>query len=52
MSLWTYDAGAWRSEPDSFVDGDTFSLPGLTSDMTVDDVYDDILDARGMSLLR
>lgn len=44
--------GAWQSEPDVYGDGDSFELPGLTRAIAVDEVYDDILDAAGCSLLR
>jgi Uma2 family endonuclease len=44
--------GAWGDEPEIYRDGDHFELPRLTRAITVDEVYDDILDAAGHSLLR
>ena len=44
--------GGWRDEPDVYRDGESFELPGLTRAITVDEVYDDILDTAGRSLLR
>jgi len=46
------ERGTWRDEPDVYRDGDSFELPGLTRAIAVDQVYDDILDATGRSLLR
>jgi len=46
------DGGTWRVEPDVYRSGDRFELPGLTNAITVDEVYDEILDAAGRSLLR
>ena len=46
------ERGAWRDEPDVYRDGDRFELPQLTRAIAVDEVYDDILDANGRSLLR
>lgn len=45
------DRGDWHDQPDYYLDG-AFELPGLTAPLTVDAVYDDILDAAGRSLLR
>jgi len=42
----------WRDEPDVYRDGDSFELPTLTRAIAVDQVYDDILDESGRSLLR
>jgi Uma2 family endonuclease len=44
--------GAWREEPDVYRDGSSFELPRLTRAIAVDEVYDDILDAAGHSMLR
>lgn len=46
------ERGAWRDEPDVYLDGERFEVPGLTQDITVDEIYDDVLDAAGHSLLR
>ncbi len=46
------ERGAWRDEPDIYRDGDSFELPTLTRAITLDEVYSDILDASGRSLLR
>jgi Uma2 family endonuclease len=46
------EQGAWRDRPDVYHDGASFELPGLTRPLSVDEVYDDILDAAGRSLLR
>jgi Uma2 family endonuclease len=46
------ERGGWRDEPDVYRDGESFELPGLTRAIAVDEVYDDILDATGRSLLR
>jgi len=43
---------AWRGQPDVYRDGESFELPGLTRAIAVDEIYDDILDATGRSLLR
>ena len=44
--------GQWRAEPDVYRDGESFDLPILTSAIAIDEVYDDILDREGRSLLR
>jgi Uma2 family endonuclease len=44
--------GEWRDEPDAYRDGESFELPRLLSAIKVDEVYDDILDGAGRSLLR
>ena len=44
--------GTWASNPDVHGNGDSFELPGLTRAVTVDELYDDILDGGGASLLR
>ena len=46
------ERGAWRDQPDVYRDGERFELPRLTRAITVDEVYDGILDAAGSSLLR
>jgi hypothetical protein len=46
------ERGEWRDEPDVYRDGESFELPKLTRAISVDEVYDDILDAAGRSLLR
>jgi Uma2 family endonuclease len=44
--------GEWLEEPEVYRLGDRFVLPGLTAPISVDEIYDDILDASGRSLLR
>ena len=44
--------GAWGSHAEIYGNGDQFALPGLTHEVTVDNVYDDILGVDGASLLR
>jgi Uma2 family endonuclease len=46
------ERGEWRVEPDVYRGGDSFDLPSLTRSIAVDEVYDDILDGAGHSLLR
>lgn len=46
------ERGHWRDEPVVFRDGDSFELPTLTRSIAIDEVYDDILDPAGRSLLR
>ncbi len=46
------ERGAWNDQPDTYSDGDHFELPGLTAPLSADEIYDDILDATGHSLLR
>ena len=46
------ERGAWRDEPDVYRDGDSFELPMLTRAISIGEVYNDILDAAGRSLLR
>ncbi len=46
------ERGEWRDEPDVYRDGESFELPRLTRAISVDEVYDDILDGSGLSLLR
>jgi len=42
--------GEWRAA--TYRDGDSFELPTLSAAIPVADIYDDILDAAGRSLLR
>jgi Uma2 family endonuclease len=46
------ERGEWRDEPDVYRSGDSFELPRLTRAIAVDEIYDDILDPAGSSLLR
>jgi len=46
------ERGAWREQPDVYRDGETFELPSLTRPIAVDEIYGDILDSNGRSLLR
>ena len=46
------ERGEWCAEPDVYRDGASFELPRLLSAITVDEVYDDILDTAGRSMLR
>jgi Uma2 family endonuclease len=46
------ERGAWRDEPDVYREGDRFELPKLSRAIAVDEVYSDILDTAGRSLLR
>ncbi len=46
------ERGQWGSDPDRYASGDAFALPALEKPIGVDDVYRDILDAEGRSLLR
>jgi Uma2 family endonuclease len=46
------ERGEWRDVPDVYRDGESFELPGLTRAIAIDEVYDDILDDAGRSLLR
>ncbi len=46
------ERGEWRDQPDVYRDGESFELPRLTRAIAVDEVYHDILDAAGRSLLR
>ncbi len=45
------ERGEWHGEPDVYRDGESFALPKLTRTIAVDEVYDDILDGTGRSLL-
>ncbi|MEZ4220762.1 MAG: Uma2 family endonuclease [Polyangiaceae bacterium] len=42
----------WRASPETFAEGQRLALPGLSADLGVDDLYENILDAEGRSLLR
>ena len=42
----------WSADPERYVHGDQVSLPGLTGAVELADIYDDILDQQGQSLLR
>jgi Uma2 family endonuclease len=46
------DRGEWHLGSEGYTSGDAFALPGLTSSVPVEAVYEDILDADGRSLLR
>jgi Uma2 family endonuclease len=46
------ERGEWGDAPDVYRDGERFELPRLTRTIAVDEVYDDILDGAGRSLLR
>jgi Uma2 family endonuclease len=46
------ERGNWRAEPDIYLGDQSFSLPRLKAPMSVADVYDNILDVDGRSLLR
>jgi Uma2 family endonuclease len=46
------ERGDWRDEPEIYRDGEHFELPRLTRAISVDEVYDGILDRAGRSLLR
>ena len=46
------ERGEWHDKPDIYCDGESFELPRLTRAIAVDEIYDDILDAAGRSLLR
>lgn len=46
------DAGEWSLAPDEYRDGGSFTLPGLSGEIAVAEIYDGVLDAAGRSLLR
>ena len=46
------ERGDWREAPDTYRDGDTFELPMLTRGIAVEEIYDDILDHAGTSMMR
>jgi Uma2 family endonuclease len=43
--------GEWPAEPEVYRGGASFELPRLTRAIAVDEIYDDVLDAAGRSLL-
>jgi Uma2 family endonuclease len=43
--------GEWPAEPELYRGGESFELPRLTRAIAVDEIYDDVLDAAGRSLL-
>jgi Uma2 family endonuclease len=45
------DRGDWSRHPDVALDGQSFLLPRLTGPITVADVYREILDSDGRSLI-
>lgn len=44
--------GDWPPLPETCLDGDSFSVPALHAPIAVEEVYDNILDRDGHSLLR
>lgn len=46
------ERGDWRDEPDVYRSGESFELPRMTREMSVDEIYNGILDPAGVSLLR
>jgi Uma2 family endonuclease len=46
------ERGAWGEQPGVYRDGETVALPRLTSAISVDEIYEGILDGSGRSLLR
>jgi Uma2 family endonuclease len=44
--------GGWSPEAELYSGGETFPLPALEAPIAVDEVYENILDAEGRSLLR
>ena len=46
------ERGEWRDEPRVYGEGESFDLPTLARTIAVDELYDDILDTAGRSLLR
>jgi Uma2 family endonuclease len=46
------DQGTWRADAETCLDGDIFSLPALNAPISNDEVYENILDRDGRSLLR
>jgi Uma2 family endonuclease len=45
------ERGGWRDEADVYRGGESFELPRLARAISVDEIYDGILDAAGRSLL-
>lgn len=46
------DRGQWAPEPETYQSGQSFTLPALNGPLSVDEVYEGILDPGGRSLLR
>jgi Uma2 family endonuclease len=46
------ERGEWRLGSDVYTNGETIQLPCLSAPIAVDEIYRDILDADGRSLLR
>lgn len=46
------DGGRWVPEAETYLRGQSFVLPSLKSPISVDELYDNILDGDGRSLLR
>jgi Uma2 family endonuclease len=46
------EASGWALGAETYLQGQSFSLPVLAAPISVDELYDDILDAAGNSLLR
>jgi Uma2 family endonuclease len=44
--------GKWGTKPDVYTGGAAFELPALSAPVAVDNIYSDILDAGGRTLLR
>jgi Uma2 family endonuclease len=44
--------GGWSHDAEIYSGGETFALPALQAPIAVDEVYENILDANGHSLLR
>jgi Uma2 family endonuclease len=44
--------GRWPLSPEVYGGGDSFALPALTAAIAIDDIYHDVLDEQGRSLLR
>jgi Uma2 family endonuclease len=45
------ERGEWGDEPEVYRAGNSFELPRLTRAIAVDEIYDNVLDAAGHSLL-
>ena len=45
------ERGSWPSEPEVYLQGQSFEVPVLTAPLAVDDIYAGILDVQGKSLL-
>jgi hypothetical protein len=53
VALYRRDAdGAWPTTPSVHTRDDALALPGLTTGIAVDELYDGILDETGLSHLR